>query len=927
MTKRTPKVRLPIDVHLRIKRRGQTWNILLISEFIGLKDIDVPPMDHQLAWMGAAEPSNWHDFVRLLAPEKGLGLRRDQLAQAGRTIREHLLSSPVISNSLAELVARSKEQDRPIRFFVDIIARSDSAEPPDALLACLPIEIFYHDFVFLFQQPEYVLVRYDSTLPARPSTSWTSPPSVLIVTAAPMGPSSPDSPGGSGGLTPAALDEYVSRLYFLLWENQWESRIIRYATKDALRKTIARGINGNQFDVILIICNGLEDAANAGCLELEDGPLSGIELGRYLVDQKCHPAQGGQSKQLVMLCSGSSAVPQAYQDRRGMAEYLVSYCNVQWAFGFRASISYDWAMNFCYEVFKQLVARKSVEIAVGEARRSQGDDSQWALAMLYGRMPPSGWQQADRKPPIMSSEGLEGALASLAPRAKEALLAIGALPNVGIPRWLVACMVADSEENMQVQLRGRTEEIFFTENSDQTGHYTLYPGMWKMARQELAGNLAQRQLFRERAAKALAMRARQLVAQPTPDESEDPHAGRLFVIFSELESEDWTDAPTGRAELALAIALLDELRQYEWDPFTRLKALGRAEEWSRDATGTLRALVLRTRADLRLLCGESLATLDLEYQAAQALLDERSDLAERAAILVRRSRICQLRNQIDEAIRFCLQALDAVSPAAGITVEVDALIQLGELLVQRKEYERAKIYLDRARIQPLITQDNQRLACLHLAQGALYWAEAALHQAQGDHEAAKVNFEIAADNYVVAVQCSHEAKDHRRKGWGLLGQGLQECLRMDDPALALRRFGESAECFTKTRDRLGAVMVELARGEFEFSIGYASLLSGHQEADRRFTLAAEYFEKVLRMFEPLWAAGYGPIVLRLPGVLRTWLERRVSIEQISRELGDSLGAPVPEGVWTAVQRVVQRAMRLKIVESIHRRIPDSPRES
>jgi CHAT domain/NB-ARC domain len=363
--------RAVIDLVLRIQTVGREQPEWLVQA--GAARERIPPLtDDDLRRAAAAatpagQPSvlpavasTWSGLLDHLGSNAKWQPNARILELVGRLLHDHLIRGK-IAEHVARFEARAKERKLPLRYVVHVFEGEE-----DGLLPRLPFELLHHGS-FWFRRANAVGVRLppDSE---ECDVRLESGAAVLIAAAHADGrePSAPQ------------LAEHVAAIKKLVEGAGFTARALPDCTPAALEAALVEGLG---YDVLYLVCHGEEDLDLHGRLALRDGAVTGRQLGEWLEAAEA----AGRRMQAVLLCACSSAVPGRRQGTMGMAQHLAATGRrASAALGFRAPVGVAWALAFTTEVFTQLAAGKSLELAVAAARRKQPeDDSQWSLPLMF----------------------------------------------------------------------------------------------------------------------------------------------------------------------------------------------------------------------------------------------------------------------------------------------------------------------------------------------------------------------------------------------------------------------------------------------------------------------------------------------------------------------------------------------------------------
>lgn len=358
-----------IDLVLRIQTVGREPPLWLIEA--GSVRERIPPLtDDDLRGAAAAatpagQPSilpafasTWDGLLDHLGSNKRWQPNARILELVGRLLHEHLIRGKIAAH-VAKAEARARERHMPLRYVVHVFEGEE-----DGLLPRLPFELL-HQGSFWFRRTNAVGVRLPPESEAC-DVRLASGASVLIAAA------------HTDGREPSAeqLAAHVAAVTALAEGAGFPVRALPACTPAALEAELQQGC-----EVLYLVCHGEEDLDLHGRLALRGGGVTGRQLGEWL------EAAGatGRRTQAAILCACSSAVPGRRPGTTGMAQHLAATDRrAAAALGFRAPVDVAWALSFTTEVFGQLAAGRSLEVAVASARRKQPeDDSQWALPLMF----------------------------------------------------------------------------------------------------------------------------------------------------------------------------------------------------------------------------------------------------------------------------------------------------------------------------------------------------------------------------------------------------------------------------------------------------------------------------------------------------------------------------------------------------------------
>lgn len=428
-------------------------------------------------------------------------------------------------------------------------------------------------------------------------------------------------------------------------------------------------------------------------------------------------------------------------------------------------------------------------------------------------------------------------LRELGPKERDAFRAFGALPKTGATLELVAAVLSETEPIAARRLSRLVTHSIIAPAGDRAWHYSLHPLVWEAARAELRTEPVQWLEYHRLAASGLAALARWVV-EPRGKTGTGSRARwrQVSELFDGIEFQDWAEIPEGQEHLALALALIDELRQYEWSLSDRLIALNRAEEWSRGDQSTLRARVLRARGDLFLRLAD-LQSAQADYNGALDVVPADTAPFARAGVLRRLSELYLRSEHPNEALDACQQALDLFRQLGHGLEQADTLAQRGKLLMRRGELLAAE-------------NDFADAGALYREAGDLL-GEASMLLNRGDMRMDRKGFDAAEADYLRAYALSQDARAYLEQGNACLGLG-QVAYRTKQFSVADKHFKEALDLFRHGEDLLGEANVLDARGRLRFRQGQKMQSINEDEiAKSLFDKAGVDYDRALVLYRQL----------------------------------------------------------------------------
>ncbi len=376
-------------------------------------------------------------------------------------------------------------------------------------------------------------------------------------------------------------------------------------------------------------------------------------------------------------------------------------------------------------------------------------------------------------------------------------LALGVFPRTGAALFQLAAVLDEPEplvERRVSLLRRHSLVVYLTE----TGRYWLHRHVWEAARDRARSDAALWPTLQRGVARAM-LRTAIWVDVPMGSSSEAAQ-DRWHTVrdqFQAVEVFTWVDGGLDGQDLALAIATVNQYRQFEDGIETRLRWIEDGLRLAGHGRPEVLAQLLRARGDLRMR-KDDLPGAESDYAAALTLFETVESRLGQANVLRAQGDLRMRKGDLPGAESDYAAALTLFETVESRGGQVNVLKARGDLRMRKGDLPGAES--DYAAALKLFETVKSRLG------------QAEVHKARGDLRMRKADLPGAESDYALALKLFEAVEDRLGQTNVLKARGDLEQSRKEYAAAAERYL--IAKClYGAVDDRLGLsnVLAELAK--------------------------------------------------------------------------------------------------------------------